>query len=98
MEITRNKDSISVALPPIFRGISSFASLNDAERELKEFKLDLILDFSETTLIDSTAVGKLISLSKEMSLFEKKIKLTNCAPDLKEFFVKLKIDRLFDIK
>ncbi len=98
METCKTEKGLVVKLPRLFRGIASRSEIQEIENIVIDGKMNLILDLSETTLIDSTAIGKLINLAREMKPYEQHISIVSCRGEMREYFKKLKIDTLFRIE
>ncbi|MBN1308900.1 MAG: STAS domain-containing protein [Chitinispirillaceae bacterium] len=59
---------------------------------------ELILDFSETELLDSSGIGVLVSMAKEFHQRRIKLILKNLNDDLFQFFTHTGLDRIFTIE
>lgn len=60
-------------------------------------KSDMILDFGGVTFMDSTGLGILISILKELEDEDKKIKIQNVSKRIKKVFVITELDKVFGI-
>lgn len=60
-------------------------------------KDDMILDFGSVTFMDSTGLGILISILKEIEDDGKKIKIQNVSKRIKKVFVITELDKVFGI-
>lgn len=70
----------------------------EAIQYIKKNKTVLILDFSETTFIDSAGLGSLVSILKYVDKNDdKQIALTSLSPQVKQIFEITRLYRLFDI-
>ncbi len=58
---------------------------------------DLIIDFSSVTFIDSSCLGTLVSLAKNLRERRGDIKLTGLSDDVRSIFQITRLDRVFDI-
>lgn len=97
MKISRNDNKIIVKLPPMVRGISNVKDIEELEKLINEEKCDIILDFAETKIIDSSAIGKFIFISKELKTHNNKIFIQHCPEDIRDLFRKLRIDTVFEM-
>ena len=64
----------------------------------KENKLDILFDFEKLDYIDSTGLGSLIFIYKEMVKDNKKIELINVKPNIRKLFLITKLDQMFEIR
>lgn len=60
-------------------------------------KDDMILDFGGVTFMDSTGLGILISILKDIEDDGKKIKIQNVSKRIKKVFVITELDKVFGI-
>ncbi|MDO4571350.1 MAG: STAS domain-containing protein [Planctomycetia bacterium] len=58
----------------------------------------IVLNFSEVGFLSSAALGKLIMLYKKVVVRNGSLKLCNIAPDIRELFTIMNLDRIFDIR
>lgn len=58
----------------------------------------LIVDFSDVSYIDSSALGMLLLLRERMTAAEKVIELVNCQPSVRQVFAIANFNKLFTIK
>ncbi|MCI6610594.1 MAG: STAS domain-containing protein [Ezakiella sp.] len=73
---------------------------NNVEAELLEahnMDEDMILDFSGVSFMDSTGLGILISLSKELEQTGKKVIIQNVTKRIKKVFEITELDKVFGI-
>ncbi|MBU0504713.1 MAG: STAS domain-containing protein [bacterium] len=58
---------------------------------------DVVLDFSQVTFIDSSCLGTLVSLAKNLRENKGDIKLSNLRDDVRSIFQITRLDRVFEI-
>lgn len=58
----------------------------------------LIVDLSDVSYIDSSALGMLLLLRERMTAAEKAIELVNCQPSVRQVFAIANFNKLFTIK
>ncbi|MDO4585026.1 MAG: STAS domain-containing protein [Planctomycetia bacterium] len=58
----------------------------------------ILLNFSDVGFLSSAALGKLIMLYKKIAVRNGMLKLSNIAPDIRELFTIMNLDRIFDIR
>lgn len=63
----------------------------------KEKNLDLHLDCAKVTFMDSTALGSLVAVLKNVKAYEGTIVLKNLKPNLYKLFKITNLDRVFEI-
>ncbi|MDO4627921.1 MAG: STAS domain-containing protein [Planctomycetia bacterium] len=57
----------------------------------------ILLNFSSVGFLSSAALGKLIMLYKKVTIRNGVLKLCNIAPDIRELFTMMNLDRIFSI-
>ena len=62
-----------------------------------EFK-ELIIDLKNVAVMNSSGIGVLIKLRDELINKEKKLKLINLQPLMKDIFTRMRLDILFEIE
>jgi anti-sigma B factor antagonist len=65
--------------------------LKELERGEKKF----VIDFSQTSYIDSTGLGALVSLLKKVDRQGGELRLTNLSGEIKSLFTMTKLDAMF---
>jgi len=61
-------------------------------------KSSILLNFSNVEFLSSSALGKLISLDKQVKNSSGVLKMSNIRPEIMEVFAITKLNKLFDIK
>lgn len=97
MEVIKTDRGLEVRIPPLLRGMSSREYFQEIEQGMKESGSDLYFDCSAATLIDSTALGKIIFIAKELQRNKRRVVFESCPPAIKDFLTKLKVDKIIDI-
>ncbi len=57
----------------------------------------ILLNFTSVGFLSSAALGKLIMLYKKVAVRNGVLKLCNIAPDIRELFTMMNLDRIFEI-
>lgn len=65
---------------------------------IKEEQLDLYLDFDKLIYIDSTALGALVAVLKNVRQYEGDIYITKIKPNLEKLFKITNLDKVFIIE
>ena len=63
-----------------------------------EKKQNILLNFSHVEFLSSSALGKLISLDKQVKQRDGHLKMSNIRPEIMEVFAITRLNKLFDIK
>lgn len=76
--------------------------LDDLRGQLKELtheniETNVILNFSQVNVINSSGLGVLIMLADEMKKSKRRLIVTELKPLLKELFDRMKLETIFDI-
>ncbi len=61
-------------------------------------KRSILLNFSHVEFLSSSALGKLISLDKQVKQQDGNLKMSNIRPEIMEVFAITRLNKLFDIK
>ena len=78
----------------IFNSVGLKSSLTELTKEKSS---DLHIDFAKVTFLDSTALGSLVAVLKNVKSYEAKILLKNLKPNLLKLFKITNLDRVFEI-
>jgi len=89
-KVVRTERGIEIRVPPLLRGISSREYFSHIEEHLKDAPHDLYFDCSEATLIDSTAIGKIIFMAKELRRHNRRVVFESCPPSIRDFLTRVK--------
>lgn len=92
---TDNK--LYISLPRVLRAVSSENLFGIIDFHVSRKGAPVVIDASETKFIDSSAIGKMIILSKRLSEKGHKLIISNASNDLRNYLRQLKIDNLFHI-
>lgn len=92
-EIRRTDRGLEVSVPPFLRGMSAREYFTTIESQMRESPGDLYFDCSAATLIDSTALGKIIFMAKELHRENRRVVFESCPPSIREILTKLKADQ-----
>jgi len=89
----------SLARLPAHFGYAAAQSFTAALREeLAAGVTRLVLDFRDTDSIDSSAIGALVSIAKDVRTRSGSLLLRNLNPELSELFFDTGLDKIFDIE
>lgn len=67
-------------------------------KSFKEVKGDIELDCKDLKYVDSTGLGALISILKNVKEYEKNVYLVNVKPNIRKLFDITQLDKLFIIR
>jgi anti-anti-sigma factor len=98
MNIERGPDGTVVRLPAQFYQATSGSFLALLRKEIETGSVRFVIDFAETTLIDSSAIGSLVSISKECKTRGISLCIRNLNGEIKELFMDTGLDKIFDIE
>ena len=94
----KNKDHWKVSLKGEM-DINSYTSVkNELNDMIKKEKLDLKIDCSELSYIDSTGIGVLIGILKKIKKEDKMLYIINAEKNIKRLFNITGLDKIFVIK
>ena len=62
-----------------------------------EYEDDMVLDFSEVTFIDSSCLGAIVSVTKELRNQKGNVKIVNLTDDVYSIFQITRLDKVFQI-
>jgi anti-anti-sigma factor len=85
-------------LPAQFYQASSGQFLSSIRREIESGTARVIIDFKETTLIDSSAIGALVSIAKESKTRAVTLFLRNLNGEVLDLFIDTGLDKIFNIE
>lgn len=88
---------LEVKVPPLLRGMSSRDYFQRLEEHLHDMNGNIYFDCSDATLIDSTALGKIIFLAKQLQRRNQKVVFESCPVTIRDFLTKLKVNNFIDI-
>jgi anti-anti-sigma factor len=98
MIIDRSDEGVIFRLPAQFYHTSSNTFLSSVRREIESGTTRIIIDFKKTTLIDSSAIGALVSLVKESKTRGVTLFLRNLCGEVLELFIDTGLDKIFNIE
>jgi anti-anti-sigma factor len=98
MIIDRSDEGVIFRLPAQFYHTSSNTFLATVRREIESGTTRIIIDFKKTTLIDSSAIGALVSLVKESKTRGVTLFLRNLYGEVLELFIDTGLDKIFNIE
>jgi len=96
-EVIRSERGLEVRVPPLLRGMSSREYFSRIEDGVKREPCNLYFDCSSATLIDSTALGKIIFIAKELHRENRRTVFESCPPSIRELLAKLRADQFIDL-
>lgn len=100
MEIQSSFSDDGTALTIAIKGrfdYTSHSAFAQAYENLDVQPRRYILDFTETTAIDSAALGMMLILRKYAGDDDADIKIINCRPELAQFLYSCKFNELFNL-
>ncbi len=98
MEKTERTETRTIALPRHFSGPMVKDTVNVINRLFEnEIVGQLILDFSSTELVDSSAIGSLVSMAKEAHNRKIEFVLKNLNDEIYQIFNHTGLDKIFNI-
>ncbi|MDO5755203.1 MAG: STAS domain-containing protein [Tissierellia bacterium] len=97
-EITTKNEEMLIHLKGDLDIYSCNQFKEDVNKQVKENPMDLIIDTHELEYIDSTGLGVLISIYKNLKEFGHKITIVGLKPNVKKIFLITDLDKIFTIK
>jgi anti-anti-sigma factor len=98
MVIDHTDEGVVVRLPAQFYHASSNEFLASMRREIESGIMRIIIDFKDSTLIDSSAIGALVSIAKESKTRAVTLFLRNLRGEVSDLFVDTGLDKIFNIE
>jgi anti-sigma B factor antagonist len=97
IQSSRSQNEVSVVL---LKGALEATLAKDLREELEKVSQqqnDLVLDFQQVSFIDSSCLGTLVSLAKDLREKKGDIKITGLADDVRSIFQITRLDRVFQL-
>jgi N-acetylglucosaminyldiphosphoundecaprenol N-acetyl-beta-D-mannosaminyltransferase len=98
MQIERDREGTVVRLPGRFCTPVSGPLLSSLRNEIKKGAAQIAVDFKDTTLIDSTAIGALVAMAREAKTRGVPFFIRNMSADIHALFTDTGLDRIFNIE
>jgi len=98
MKIDQSEDGVVIRLPAQFYQAASQTFLASIRREIENGPDRVIIDFKDTTVIDSSAIGSLVSITKESKTRGVILLLRNLHGDVLDLFIDTGLDKIFDVE
>jgi anti-anti-sigma factor len=98
MIIEQDQRRRMVRMPAVFSHAVTAEFLRDVKGELEKGIVEIGIDFKTTRLIDSAAIGTLVSVAKDCRANGTRLILCNLNETLKDLFVQTGFDKIFDIE
>ncbi len=98
MVIKHDNGRSIVQLPAVFSHSVTGEFLREVKGELEQGAASLYLDFKDTGLIDSAAIGTLVSIAKDCRSNGARLTLCNLNTDIKDLFIQTGFDKIFTIE
>jgi anti-anti-sigma factor len=98
MKIDHCDEGAIVRLPEQFLLATSNTFLESIRHEMESGITRIIIDFKDTTLIDSSAIGALVSIAKESTIRSVPLFLRNQHGDISNLFMDTGLDKIFNIE
>ena len=98
IEVTKHPDYLLIIIleKRIYLGVTDiFAEELNKVLELEFEKL--VIDLKNVSVMNSSGIGALIKTRDELIKKEKKIKLVNLQPLMRDIFARMRLDTLFEI-
>ncbi len=97
MNIASNNQTLSVSSTNELTAANALAAKSKVKETLTPEHSQIDLDLSETTFIDSSGLGVLISLHKEMASRKGKLRIVNPTSSVNQILELTRLHRLFEI-
>jgi anti-anti-sigma factor len=98
MKVDRSDEGVVVCLPAHFYHASSGEFLASIRGEIDSGTTRIIIDLKDTALIDSSAIGALVSIAKECKTRAVTLFLRNLHGDVSDLFIDTGLDKIFNIE
>ncbi len=98
MIIEREDVRTTVRLPAIFSHIVTGEFFGDVKAELEKGCVEMCLDFKSTRLVDSAAIGALVSVAKDCRANGTRLTLCNLNETIRDLFMQTGFDKIFNIE
>ncbi len=96
-DVKLTERGIEVRVPPLLRGMSAREYFSSIESQMRQTSGDIFFDCSSATIIDSTALGKIIFMAKELRRENRRVVFESCPPSIREFITRLKADQFINL-
>jgi anti-sigma B factor antagonist len=98
MIIERDNARSMVRLPAVFSTGVTAEFLKYVKGEIEKGTIEIGLDFKATRLVDSAAIGTLVSVAKDCRANGTRLALCNLNEEIKDLFVQTSFDKIFTIE
>jgi anti-anti-sigma factor len=98
MKIEHGDEGVVVRLPAQFLLTKASTFLASVRGEMESGKTRIIVDFKETVMIDSSAIGALVAIAKESNTHAVTLFLRNIHGEILDLFVDTGLDKIFNIE
>jgi anti-anti-sigma factor len=98
MQIEHDGEGTVVRLPERFHRPASGQLISALKKEIKAGAARIAVDFKDTTFIDSTAIGALVSIARETKEQGVPLYIRNMNRDIHSLFTDTGLDRIFNIE
>jgi anti-anti-sigma factor len=98
MIIERDTIRSVVRLPAVFGSAVTAEFLREVKGELEKGIVEIGIDFKATRLIDSAAIGTLVSVARDCRANGARLALSNLNPTIKDLFIQTSFDKIFNIE
>jgi N-acetylglucosaminyldiphosphoundecaprenol N-acetyl-beta-D-mannosaminyltransferase len=98
MQIEHDGEGTVVRLPERFCKPASGPVLSSLRKDITTGTARIAVDFRDTTLIDSTAIGALVAMAREAKTHGVPLYIRNMSSDIHALFMDTGLDRIFNIE
>ena len=98
MKVDRSDEGVVVHMPAHFYHASSGEFLGAIRGEIDSGTSRIIIDLKDTALIDSSAIGALVSIAKECKTRAVTLFLRHLHGDVSDLFIDTGLDKIFNIE
>ena len=98
MDMEPAGDGVVIHLPMQFYQAATGDFLAAARKEIENKTTCIVIDFSKTTLIDSSAIGALVAVAKESKNASVRLVIRDLSGDVRELFIDTGLDKIFNVE
>ncbi len=98
MNTEQINDDVVIHVPMQFYQAATVEFLASARKEIEKHTARIIIDFSDTTLIDSSAIGALVAIAKETKNAGVTLIIRHLGGEVWDLFVDTGLDKIFNIE
>jgi anti-sigma B factor antagonist len=98
MSVEMEGSAAVIRLPQFYNGAAVKGIIQLGHEALKAGASSLIVDFTNTNMIDSAGIGSLVALAKDFKATGAKLSLRSLKKEIQELFFDSDLDKIFDIQ